>query len=707
MLFHGQQRVEFLQPKESPPDTGLYLVLAANNAGKTSFIRALKFLFYGAEAIGGGVAPGSVVCQKTLAEAQSNHLPRCYVEARVVHRGSEYTLRRELAYTRGTSITRAVVIEERAVYIAHNPTRDETVSDPDKFTYRVREMVPEDLFNFFFFKGEELSSRLLEGEEDHSLQDSLMAIFHKADWDLAEDHFRDLQKNFHTKVVAAQKKNAAASGLVDEKEKLLRRLKDYQTLLKSLREVHTGKKSAFEELEKQIVDAASSKHEQLKTEIISLKDQLKTLTASDDDHHRRLFREITQLGPIMLLSTAFGPARAQLEALHQKKILPADVSEDFFSQLLSDKMCICERSLLPDSLERKKVEERRAVCLSANLGQSLHKLSVLLNPDSAVGFPQKATKGLVGIRHEATKIDEIRSKKLDLEERLRIRKDKLEALPESNLQTLVQQKKGKEDELRALERKITTAEIDESNAKQSLSAIERQLTDMGISGEADPGDLEAESICADLADRIAEMRDGLRDSFSAKLQKSVSHLYKEIVTDQSLAVIDSESLLPSIKLHGQSGIAVGGAQSQALCLAYILSLAKLRREVATELKELFYGSKTPPSGDQAFVMDSIFAPMQGNYIRETAEFLPGKAKQLIMLLSAKQFDEKVQKVWSPPSKGKRGPIDKAWRFLFHMPPDKYEDTEGDERVAIYAGKPVELLTPLMKNSHQFSEIKTL
>src|SRR6266576_2938598 len=114
MLFHGEQRLDFFESRNDPPDTGLYLCLAANNAGKTSFIRALRFLFYGSESIGGGVQAGSVVCQKALAESQSHHSPKCYVEARVVHRGLEYTFRRELIYQRGTSITRAVVLNERA-----------------------------------------------------------------------------------------------------------------------------------------------------------------------------------------------------------------------------------------------------------------------------------------------------------------------------------------------------------------------------------------------------------------------------------------------------------------------------------------------------------------------------------------------------------------------------------------------------------------
>lgn len=707
MLFYGQQRLEFSKAREEEPETGLYLILAANNAGKTSFIRALKFLFYGPDAIGGGVTPGSVVCQKALAETQSNECPRCYVAARVVHRGSEYTLRRELLYKRSTSKTRAVILHQRAAYIAHNPTKDVTENDPDKFSYRIAEMVPEELFNFFFFKGEELSSKLLEGEEDHVLQDALMAIFNKEDWDLAEEHFRDLQKKYHAKVVAAQKKNAAASELVEEKEKFAKNVKDYQSLLNSLRDAHREKKAAFEEHEKQILAAAGSKHENLKTEIESLKSHIKVISSNDDEYHRRLFHEINNVGPIMLISSAFRAVRQHLETLEHKKILPAVVAEDFFSHLLKEKICICDRPLSIGSVERKNVEQRRAVCLSANVGQSLRNLSASVNPENAVGLPQKAVRGLASIRREIDKIDEIRSKKLDLEEDLRIRKDKLEALPESDLQALVQQKKPKEKELRELERKITNAEFDEVDAEQSLSEIEQQLDEMGVSGQANSEDLQAEKLCGEFAMTVSDMRDGLRDSFSTKLEKSVSYLYKQIVTDQSEAKIDSESLLPSINLHGQSGIAVGGAQSQALCLAYILSLAQLRREVAAELKELFYRSKTPISGDQAFVMDSVFAPMQGNYVRETAEFLPGKAKQLIMLLSAKQFDEKVQKTWSSKRKKQSGPINKAWCFLLHMPAEKYQDIEEDERIAAYNGKTVELLVPLTKSGHQFNQIQPL
>ena len=707
MLFYGEQRLEFSQSWEDAPETGLYLVLAANNAGKTSFIRALKYLFYGADAIGGGVEAESVVCQKALSEAQSNHLPRCYVEARVVHRGSEYTLRRELQYTREKSITQVTIHSERAVYVAHNPTKDVTVTDPETFAFRVRAMVPKELFDFFFFKGEELSGRLLQGQKDHSLQDSLMAIFHKADWDLAEEHLSELEKSYHQKVVAAQKKNASASALVEQKEKLTKDAKQYHALLTGLRDTHRIKQTAFEELERQVVDAASSKHEQLKSEIVSLKERINSATIQDAEHHRRLFREINHAGPLLLVMSGIAKVREHLETLEHKKILPAIVSEDFFGHLLKESKCICDRPLEHGSTERKTVEQRRAVCLTANVGQSLKNLTASLNPDNAVGLPQKAAKGLANIRSEVSKIEHIRNDKLDLEEKLRIRKEKLEALPESNLQKLVQEKRGKEAELRELEKKITTAEIDEGDTKQSLAGVERQLNDMGISGQAAPIDLEGEKLCQELAGWVVEMRDGLRKSFSVKLQKSVSHLYKQIVTDQSEAIIDEETLLPSIKLHGQSGIGAGGAQSQALCLAYILSLAQLRREVAGELKDLFYGSKTPPSGDQAFAMDSIFAPMQGNYVRETAEFLPRKAKQLIMLLSAKQYDEKVQKVWANGEKGKPGAISKAWCFLLHIPADKYKGIEEDERSAAYCGKPIALLAPLAKNGHQFNQIQPL
>src|SRR5262245_49817935 len=110
MLFQGKQRMEFLQPKEDEPETALYLVLAANNAGKTSFIRALKFLFYGADTIGGGINRESIVCQRTLANGNNNETQKCYVEARISHRGTEYTMRRELAYTKGKVITKPVIL---------------------------------------------------------------------------------------------------------------------------------------------------------------------------------------------------------------------------------------------------------------------------------------------------------------------------------------------------------------------------------------------------------------------------------------------------------------------------------------------------------------------------------------------------------------------------------------------------------------------
>jgi len=137
----------------------------------------------------------------------------------------------------------------------------------------------------------------------------------------------------------------------------------------------------------------------------------------------------------------------------------------------------------------------------------------------------------------------------------------------------------------------------------------------------------------------------LKSSFHTLLQLSVSKYYDVNVTDNSKAHIDPKTLLPSIRRNGEILSSLGGGQSQMLALAHIISLAELRRHLHSELDEL--GIKTGKLDDQSFFLDSIFAPCDTVYARIVAGFLPGKARQMVLLLAQQQWHDEVRSEIEP------------------------------------------------------------
>jgi hypothetical protein len=65
----------------------------------------------------------------------------------------------------------------------------------------------------------------------------------------------------------------------------------------------------------------------------------------------------------------------------------------------------------------------------------------------------------------------------------------------------------------------------------------------------------------------------------------------------------------------------------------------------SELDEL--GIKTGKLDDQSFFLDSIFAPCDNVYARIVAGFLPGKARQMVLLVARQQWYDEVRSEIEP------------------------------------------------------------
>lgn len=104
--------------------------------------------------------------------------------------------------------------------------------------------------------------------------------------------------------------------------------------------------------------------------------------------------------------------------------------------------------------------------------------------------------------------------------------------------------------------------------------------------------------------------------------------------------MDKATLLPAIQVNGQARKNIGGAQRQLLVLSHIVSLAQLRKWLHQELSSI--GLSPGKIDEHCFVLDSVFGPVADGFREMCAEFLVGKARQIVILVASQQWDDTIR-----------------------------------------------------------------
>jgi len=179
-----------------------------------------------------------------------------------------------------------------------------------------------------------------------------------------------------------------------------------------------------------------------------------------------------------------------------------------------------------------------------------------------------------------------------------------------------------------------------------------------------------------------------------ELNTDVRDMYAGIVSDGSIAVVDKETLMPSIERAGVRGLYAGGGQSQVLLLCYLIALARLRKTINTLLREQF---DVAHFREQSFFMDSVFGQTQGDYKRGVAKLLPEHMTQLVMLLAGQQWDTNVEG-------GFEGTVSNAYGFELVTPRD---DLAEEDYEFTFHGETIKLLSRTQPGTQAYTMIRKL
>jgi len=684
LVFSGEQSLDL----RSDRDNSLVVILAPNNTGKTSVIRALKFLFYGDLADCTEATAHRLLNDRTRSLCPSGSELVGFVQATLEFDGQALTVQRSVRVRKsGKDQWLNPTMELSEVCIGRD-----TVVTPDRqgiLQGRLKTMVPPTLFDAFYFKGEPLDGKLLGGVS--GIRKSLESFLHEDAWQEAEK--------------AAE---AVRGQLTKELEKLTEKHADYNKLLRDeeLIRNHLRKQDETEAQIRDKLEAATINWGQVSESLTQLGSaseaerqitQLKQCSGERDQARNARERADAEIARAVGLSkgvpfllAAVPVARRILSELRDDNILPADVSERFVERVLAAPKCVCGQvhtSETRDAWTRYK-EKTLSVDLSRGLSDLLRAVDDQGN-QSYVQLAQGTARSIeVLFSKRATACSELEKH----DRRIRDLETQLANSPVEAIRNHTQKLNELANRRQRLQEELTKVQSDAAFVRKNLERLKAEKEKAKPAGAI----AQKERLITKLRERaerlrllIQKSREVLKRSFHRILQDSVGEYYDSAATDGSKARINGSDLLPKIENNGQVHGNLGGGQSQLLALAYIVSLARLRKTLHEQMVEIGIG--LGKVDDQSFFLDSPFNHMTDHYAHAIARFLKGNARQVVLLMARHQWNL-VREIIEPD-------VERVYVFKFQTLPSIYEDlkqkdaTLGDSTYRI-GKKALTLVGPL-------------
>lgn len=684
LVFPGEQVIQLPTQK----DHNLVVILAPNNSGKTNIIRALKFLFYGHLPDCTELTAYRLIHDGRRGAASVGHEVAGWVEVTLELEDEDLTLRRTVK-TRKRGQDQWMPPELQFTRVYRVPRLSLVVDADGLYQTKLRTLVPEQLFDAFYFKGEPLDGKLLGGVT--AIRESLASFLHEDRWQDAETAAEAVRHSYTKDLGRLTEKNKEYSELLNNEELFRKHMLKEQEKLAAKKKQLDETTGNFDDVTVRLQELGSGGDaERLVSQIRDFRTKLESARKARERADGDIARLVGGSRGVPFVLQALPVATSILRQMQEDNIIPADVSERFVNRILSSPACVCGRP--HDDETRLAWKRYKEKTLSVDLNRGLSDLLNAVqesNSHSYTKFTADITTKLKAAQESRARalaeIEKLDASVSDLEK-------KLQASPIEEIRTLTAKLRELARSRETLKGEITQLEDSIAATQKTLKNLKEKMERARPSGALAQKERilqKARARAEKLRLLIQESREQLNRSFHHMLQGSVTEYYDTSATDGSKAHINRGTLLPAIEANGQVRGNLGGGQSQLLALAYIVSVARLRKSLHVQMQKLGIGFGK--LDDQSFFLDSPFNQVTDHYAHAIANFLEGNARQVVLLLARQQWNL-VQPIIEPAASRILG-------FQYHTLPEKIlEWREKDPKLSDFSyqvgAKSVRLLEEL-------------
>jgi DNA sulfur modification protein DndD len=693
LSFSGRNEITLPSVAEQ---TSLTVILAPNSAGKTNILRALEFLLYNKLPQVDRVDAHKVINDHCRNLTEAGKKCEGYIEARMLIGEKSHTFRRRIIAQKSSDDRWSS--EVKLDWILHERNGDQEITRNDtaaqvKAEDYIGHLVEKVLFDYFYFEGEAYAKKLSQRDNNADLSKALKTQLHSERWREAQRTVKQIADEFRDDIKSLTAKDRAYQDAAAHEQRIADNVEHLKEQLKRSQEARDNANDRYNDLQRQLISIASgTDHREVAKRLEKATDDLAKQKSKQVRTESETLQVMGASRGLPFLQSAIPHATEVLAEMRRENLLPADLSEPFLNRLLENGLCICGRDLASKSSADAKacIELFKSRSMARATNEALMKLLNAIDgpliSDSKDYSSQLA--GLLSQRDEAIEMQRhLEAEIAPLREQLaKSNHDVIEKIQKDQSYFSAEAKKESE-RCSDLEDSLQRQEAVLKQAKE-----ERQKVERGTERREVKSLTAARDRADELYDVIGQSLTALERSLQENLQTTVSHLYDSAANDGTHAWI-SRSLLPEIRKGEDVQYNVGGGLQQLLALSHIIGLTELRKRLWQDLKDI--GVSTPRADDQSFFLDSVFAPTDLGNARMIAEFLPNKARQMVVLLAPQQWHPNIRE----PLEKAANKVYRLHRYTYRAPIDA-----SDYRV-LCKGKETELVTVNQPEGIAFTKIE--
>jgi DNA sulfur modification protein DndD len=606
--FYGNKTViEF----STDSNKNITLIHGENGVGKTTILNAILWCLY--EKITPDFEqPHELICLQAIKEGKAD----CTVELSFEYEGKNYNALRNFKNS------------GQVIFKLHEVESSNYAEVPNQKAF-INNILPEDMAEYFFFHGEGVSN-INARQPGEKFRRAIRSILGFNLAETAIEDLKDINKRWTKELAELQNVSKHQSELILKKKTNEERLEVFELGLVKLME---DKEIYGNDLEEVLEALRNHSHEDAK----NLQHQVDDLTKRNANLQNKIRATKTEKQNLIKKYgvVIFGQklARQALDFIDEQSLkakLPAPYDRSLVTDLVERGYCICGRELKKGTAEFEKVTSMIEKSDNAVIRNKLKKAT-----SCGSAIKSRLNDFLNELASIDSRLSEQDAEKRDIEAELADKQKAFSEIKVEEIQKLEFNKSACQEKISITDQEIGSKKRNIEIVKNERQDIEAQLRRSGAEDARIEGLTECQHFAQNLVELCSDKLRTYEEESKITIASKVNETLQEFSRKDFKVKVDNEFAFHLVREDGQR-VAKSKGENLLLNLAFVSALIEFAQMRKGANGDFLVSGTTAP-----FVIDAPFGELDNTYKRATAEFLPKRSKQLILLLSSSHWSGEV------------------------------------------------------------------
>lgn len=601
--FYGDNDIHFAWEGEK----NVTLIHGENGVGKTTILNSILWCLF--ERLNSDFErPNDLINYEAAREGKKT----CRVELYFVHDKLDYLAQRHHVKEGKNSF--------RVYKIENYNFREMPL--PEQF---IGSILPPQMANYFFFHGEGISS-ISDRRSGETFRRAIRDILGFTFAEQAIDDLKKVKRGYSKKAEEIYKRNDAARKAAQAKSEAEDRLIKLQESIDTLDTNIAEEDARFDDLSQRLSASGNSDANRIEGDLRATVKRVADTQKALRDCHLERQNLISKYGWAVFGTELASKGLDFIDDSTLKGRIPSPYQEAFVRDLLEAQECICGRELHAGTAEYEAVVSLLEKANTAIINQRVMKAR------SAAAYMEGQAQAFLD------EVNSVERKREELETRLRTEQEaehslqqELHEIDEEEIQRLSKafdHCRKRRDELWTQHGKIQS---DIEVARSQIETFKRELSKHGVHD----GYLQRLNRYQELIDEMISRCQGrlqeVEESSRSVIAQTVNSILRKFSRKDYAIRVTEDFIFYLVRDDGQM-VAKSSGENLLLNLAFVASLIDMAK-----MRENAQGDFLVPGTVAPFVIDAPFGELDETYKGATTAFLPGTARQMVLLLSSSHW----------------------------------------------------------------------